>query len=174
MKRHFQLNYSAGVRYGFTSFCLMICIWHANRVPDPVLRGQPCRSWIKNVWCLSSLLLLYISITKERSLLSRLGGKMRDPGNEVVPTCGECYLCCTSFCLRLEGIKTLYSNFCMFWLATITRNIPGHSLFSDWSQDGVSFREILRRRNLSNKLSSRKGKYHESDQLQLVGVYSGK
>ena len=23
--------------------------------PDPVLRGQPCRSWIKNVWCLSSL-----------------------------------------------------------------------------------------------------------------------
>ena len=27
-----------------------------NRVPDPVLRGQPCRSWIKNVWCLSSLL----------------------------------------------------------------------------------------------------------------------
>ena len=35
---------------------LMICIWHANRVPNPVLRGQPCRSWIKNVWCLSSLL----------------------------------------------------------------------------------------------------------------------
>ena len=25
------------------------CIWHANRVPDPVLRGQPCRSWINNV-----------------------------------------------------------------------------------------------------------------------------
>ena len=34
----------------------MICFWRVNRVPDPVLRGQPCRSWIKNVWCLSSLM----------------------------------------------------------------------------------------------------------------------
>ena len=34
----------------------MICIWRAKRVPDPVLRGQPCRWWIKNVWCLSSLI----------------------------------------------------------------------------------------------------------------------
>ena len=56
-ERHFQLNYSVGVRDGFTLFCIMICIWHANRVPDPVLRGQPCRSWIKNVWCLRPLLL---------------------------------------------------------------------------------------------------------------------
>ena len=32
----------------FHVICLMICIWHANRVPDPVLRGQPCLSWIKN------------------------------------------------------------------------------------------------------------------------------
>ena len=38
------LNYSVGVRDVFTSFWLMICIWHANRVPFPVLRGQPCRS----------------------------------------------------------------------------------------------------------------------------------
>ena len=53
-ERHFQLNYSVGVRDGFTLYCLMICIWPANRVPDPVLRGQPCRSWIKNVSCLSS------------------------------------------------------------------------------------------------------------------------
>ena len=53
-ERHFQLNYSVGVRDGFTLFCLMSCIWHAKRVLDPVLRGQPCRSWIKNVWCLSS------------------------------------------------------------------------------------------------------------------------
>ena len=43
-ERHFQLNYSVGVRDGFTLFCLMIYIWHANRVPNPVLRGQPCRS----------------------------------------------------------------------------------------------------------------------------------
>ena len=42
--RHFQLNYSVGVRDGFTLFCLMICISHANHVPDPVLRGKPCRS----------------------------------------------------------------------------------------------------------------------------------
>ena len=34
----------------------MICIWNANRVPDPVLRGQLSRSWIKNVWCLNSLM----------------------------------------------------------------------------------------------------------------------
>ena len=55
-KRHFYLNDSVGVRHGFTLFCLMICIWHANRVPDPVPCGQLCRTWIKNVWCLSSLM----------------------------------------------------------------------------------------------------------------------
>ena len=31
-----------------------ICIWRVNLVPDPVLRGEPCRWWIKNVWWLSS------------------------------------------------------------------------------------------------------------------------
>ena len=55
-ERHFYLNYSVGVSHVFTLFCLMICIWHANRVPDPVPCGQPCRTWIKNVWCLSSLI----------------------------------------------------------------------------------------------------------------------
>ena len=55
-ERHFQMNYSDGVRNGFTLVCLMIRIWRVNRVPDPVLRGQPCRPWIKNVWCLSSLI----------------------------------------------------------------------------------------------------------------------
>ena len=40
-ERHFQLNYSVGVLDSFPLFCLMICIWHANGVPDPVLRGQP-------------------------------------------------------------------------------------------------------------------------------------
>ena len=55
-ERHFYLNYSVGVRHVFTLFCLMICIWHANRVPDPVPCCQLCRTWIKNVWCLSSLM----------------------------------------------------------------------------------------------------------------------
>ena len=50
------MNYSVGDRDGFTLVCLMICLCRVNRVSDPVLRGQPCRSWIKNVWCLSSLI----------------------------------------------------------------------------------------------------------------------
>ena len=55
--KRFSTELSVGVRDdGFTLFCLMICIWHANRVPDPVPCGQPCRTWIKNVWCLSSLI----------------------------------------------------------------------------------------------------------------------
>ena len=45
-ERHFQLNYSVCVRDGFRLFCLMICISRANRVPDPVLRGQ---NWIWTV-----------------------------------------------------------------------------------------------------------------------------
>ena len=51
-ERHFQLYYSVGVHDGFTLVCLMICIWRVNQV----LCTQPCRSWIKNVWCLSSLM----------------------------------------------------------------------------------------------------------------------
>ena len=42
LERHFQLIYSVGLRDGFMFFCLLICIWHANRVLYPVLRGQPC------------------------------------------------------------------------------------------------------------------------------------
>ena len=45
-ERHFQLNYSVGVRDGFTFFRSMICISRANSVPDPVLRGQ---NWIWTV-----------------------------------------------------------------------------------------------------------------------------
>ena len=33
------MNYSVGVRDGFTLVCLMICIWRVNHVPDPVLPG---------------------------------------------------------------------------------------------------------------------------------------
>ena len=50
--RQFQINYSVVVRDGFTLVFLMICFWRVNSVPDPVLRGLPCRSWIKNVWWL--------------------------------------------------------------------------------------------------------------------------
>ena len=60
-ERHFQMNYSVGVRGGFTLVCLMICIWRVNRIPDPVLRGQPCRSRTKNGWCLSSLIAFKIN-----------------------------------------------------------------------------------------------------------------
>ena len=42
-ERHFQLNYSVGVRDGFTLFCLMICICRANRVTDPVRRSHAVR-----------------------------------------------------------------------------------------------------------------------------------
>ena len=68
-ERHFQLNYSVSVRDGFTLFCLIICILHANRVPDPVLRGQPCCSWIKNVWCLNSCFCLKTPSVSKRCLV---------------------------------------------------------------------------------------------------------
>ena len=63
-ERHFQLNYPVGVRDGFTLVCVMTCIRRVNRFPDPVLRGQPCRSCIKNFWCLSSLLLNSLTIVR--------------------------------------------------------------------------------------------------------------
>ena len=63
------------------------------------------------------------------------------------------------------------SNIGEFWLAPVTQNILGYLLFCDRSQDGVSFREIFGRRNLSDKWSSRTNEYQESDELQLVGVY---
>ena len=55
------MNYSVGLRDGFTLVCLMICIWRVNRVPDLVLCGQPCCSWIKNVWCLIKFLTFYFT-----------------------------------------------------------------------------------------------------------------
>ena len=89
-ERFFQLNYSVGVRDGFTLFCLMICIWHANCFPDPVLRGQPCRSWIKNVWCLSSLL-LHDCLERYRKVVGR----------------DWCHM---SFGITAEGMLTGYSQ----------------------------------------------------------------
>ena len=60
------------------------------------------------------------------------------------------------------------SNFRGFWLAHVTRNILGNSLFCDRSQDGVSFPDISGRRNLSDKGSGRTNKYKERDELWLV------
>ena len=39
------------------------------------------------------------------------------------------------------------SNFRAFWLAPVTRNILGYSLFCEGEKDGASFRENFRRRN---------------------------
>ena len=54
------------------------------------------------------------------------------------------------------------STFRAFWLAPVTGNILGYWV-CDRSQDGVSLRGIFRRRNLSDKWSSRTNKYQESD-----------
>ena len=67
--------------------------------------------------------------------------------------------------------KSVNSNFCAFWLAPVTCNILGYSLLCDWSQDGVLFWGIFERRNLSNKWSSQKNKYQESDKLWFAVVY---
>ena len=68
----------------------MICIWHANCFPDPVLRGQPCRSWIKDVWCLSSLL-LHDCLERYRKVVGR----------------DWCHM---SFGITAEGMLTGYSQ----------------------------------------------------------------
>ena len=64
---------------------------------------------------------------------------------------------------RVHYTKSVNSNFRAFWLATVNRNILGSSLFCDRSQDGVSFREIFRTRNLRDKWSGRTNKYFISD-----------
>ena len=46
----------------------MICIWRVNHVVDLVLRIQPCCSWIKNIWRLSSLVLRYYNLEEEVTL----------------------------------------------------------------------------------------------------------
>ena len=38
--------------------------------------------------------------------------------------------------------KSVNSNYSAFWLTPVTQNILGYSLFCDWSQDGISFRDI--------------------------------
>ena len=41
--------------------------------------------------------------------------------------------------------KSVNSNFRTLWLAPATRNILGYSLLCDWSQDDVSFEDIIYR-----------------------------
>ena len=60
-----------------------------------------------------------------------------------------------TYCL-LVFTKSVNSSFRAFLLVpVITRNILDYSLFCDRSEDGVSFRDIFGRRNLSDKWSSR-------------------
>ena len=62
------------------------------------------------------------------------------------------------FCISVYQ-KSVNSNFRVFWLAPITRNILD-----------VSFRDIFGRWNFSDKWSSRTNKYQKSDEFWLVGV----
>ena len=43
--------------------------------------------------------------------------------------------------------KSVNSNFCAFWLAPITRNILGYSLFCDWSQNGILLLDMTVRKD---------------------------
>ena len=67
--------------------------------------------------------------------------------------------------LSLVFTKLVNSTFRTFWLAPVTRNILGYSLFCDRSQDGVSLRDIFGTRNLSDKWSSRTNKYQLTNYL---------
>ena len=63
------------------------------------------------------------------------------------------------------------SNFHAFWLAPVTRNILGYSLFWDRIPNGFSFRNGFERWNFSSNWSSWTNKYQERDKIWLVGLY---
>ena len=73
--------------------------------------------------------------------------------------------------LLLVFTKSVDSNFCAFWLAPVTRNILGYSLFWDGIQNGFSFRGSFEGLNFSGKWNSCTNKYQETDKIWLVGVY---
>ena len=73
--------------------------------------------------------------------------------------------------LLLVFTKSVDSNFCAFWLAPVTRNILGYSLFWDGIQNDFSFRDSFEGRNFSCKWNSCTNKYQETDKIWLVGVY---
>ena len=78
-----------------------------------------------------------------------------------------------TYCL-LVFTKSVNSSFRAFLLApVITRNILGYWLFCHRSQDGVSFRDIFGRRNLSDKWSSRTNKYQKKLNFGL-SVFTGR
>ena len=62
-------------------------------------------------------------------------------------------------------------DFRAFWLAPVTQNILGYSLFWDGIQNGFSFRDSFERWNFSGKWSSCSNKYQERDKIWLVAVY---
>ena len=68
--------------------------------------------------------------------------------------------------------KSVDSSFRAFWLAPVTRNILGYSLFWNGIQNGFSFRDSFQRGNFSDKWSSCTNKYGQKrDKIWLVGVY---
>ena len=73
--------------------------------------------------------------------------------------------------ILLVFTKSVDSNFRAFWLAPVTRNILGYSLFWDGIQNGFSFRDSFERWNFSGNWSSRAKKYQERDKIGLVAVY---
>ena len=67
--------------------------------------------------------------------------------------------------------KSVDCNFRAFWLAPVTQNIRGNSLFWDGTQNGFSFRDSFKRLISRWIWSSCTNKYQERDKIWLVGVY---
>ena len=72
----------------------------------------------------------------------------------------------TIHCFSLVFTKSVSSTFRTFWLAPITRNILGYSLFCIQSQDGFSLRDMFG--NLSNNWSSHTNKIIPTKRLTLA------
>ena len=70
--------------------------------------------------------------------------------------------------------KLVDSNFRAFWLAPVTRNILGYSLFWDGTQNGFSFRDSFERWDFSGKWSSCTNKHQERDKIWCLLVGRGK
>ena len=67
--------------------------------------------------------------------------------------------------------QSVDSDFRAFWLASVTRNILGYSLFWDGIQNGFSFRDRFEKWNFCGKWSSCSNKYQERGKIWLVAVY---
>ena len=67
--------------------------------------------------------------------------------------------------------QSVDSDFRAFWLASVTRNILGYSLFWDGIQNGFSFRDRFEKWDFCGKWSSCSNKYQERGKIWLVAVY---